>query len=63
MSIDAKMTAIADELRTLTGNTAEMSLDDMANAGASANAEVDSQADLMTQIITALEAKDNSKEG
>lgn len=38
MSVNAKMTAIADQLRALMGGTDALSLDDMATVGANANA-------------------------
>lgn len=57
MSVNTKMTAIADELRTLSGQTEALTLDAMASAGAAANADVSVQADLIAQIQTALEGK------
>lgn len=57
MSVNTKMTAIADEIRTLSGATVAMGLDAMATNIGNANSEIDSQADLLSQIITALEGK------
>lgn len=57
MSVNTKMTAIADEIRTLSGTTVAMGLDAMATNIGNANSEIDSQADLLSQIVTALEGK------
>lgn len=57
MSVNSKMTAIADEIRTLTGVTGTMGLDDMATHVGEANSEVSSQTDLIAQISAALEGK------
>lgn len=57
MSVNTKMTAIADEIRTLSGATGTLGLDAMANNINEANSEVDTQADLIAQITTALEGK------
>ena len=57
MSVNTKMTAIADEIRTLSGTTEAMGLDAMATNVGNANSEVDNQADLISQIVTALEGK------
>ena len=57
MSIHTKMTAIADEIRELSGTTEAMGLDAMATHVSDANDEVDTQADLLAQIQTALEGK------
>lgn len=57
MSVNTKMTAIADEIRTLSGTTGTMGLDAMATNVNSANTKVDSQSDLLAQIVAALEAK------
>ena len=51
------LTAIADEIRTLSGTTSDMSLDAMANNVGEANNEVDIQSDLISQIQTALQNK------
>lgn len=57
MSVKTKMTAIADEIRTLSGTDEAMGLDSMASNINGANTEVDSQAELISQIMTALEGK------
>lgn len=57
MSVNSKMTAIADEIRTLSGTTGTMGLDAMASNVSTANDEVNSQTDLIAQITTALEGK------
>ena len=51
------LTAIANEIRTLTGTTESMSLTDMATNVGNANSEVANQAGLITQIQTALQNK------
>jgi hypothetical protein len=57
MSINSKMTAIANPIRTLKGTSGAMGLDAMAsNLGEVVN-ECDTQADLITQIKTALADK------
>lgn len=57
MSVDSKMTALADEIRTLSGTTGKLGLDSMASNISEANNEVGSQTELITQIKTALENK------
>lgn len=57
MSVKTKMTAIADEIRTLSGSTGTMSLDVMTNNVSIANTEVNAQAVLIGQIVSALEGK------
>ena len=57
MSVNTKMTAIADEIRELSGTTNPMGLDAMATHVADANGEVDEQSELLDQVITALEGK------
>ena len=57
MSVNSKMTAIADEIRTLSGTTDTMGLDAMATNLSEANGEVNRQVDLISQIQTALEGK------
>ena len=57
MSVNSKMTAIADKIRALLGITGAMGMDAMAtNLGEAVN-ECDTQADLIAQIKTALEDK------
>lgn len=57
MSVNTKMTAIADKIRTLSGTTAAMGLDAMASNIENANTTIETQTDLMTQIKTALQGK------
>lgn len=57
MSVNEKMTALADEIRTLSGTTGTMGLDDMKTNVATANADVATEADLIAQIASALEGK------
>lgn len=57
MSVKAKMTAIADEIRELSGISGAMGLDAMATNLGDANDEVVDQADLIAQIASALEGK------
>lgn len=51
------LTAIADEIRELSGTTGTMGLDTMATHVRNANDEISSQSDLLAQIQTALEGK------
>lgn len=57
MSVNAKMTAIADEVRTLAGVADKLNLDDMAAHTHDANTEVGTQENLIEQIRTALQGK------
>jgi hypothetical protein len=57
MSVNEKMTALADEVRALSGITDVMSIDAMTTNVSDANTEVNTQVDLITQIQTALEGK------
>ena len=57
MSVNSKMTAIANEVRKLDGTTAKLGLDEMAVSLSSSNATVNNQKDLIAQIKTALENK------
>lgn len=57
MSINSKMTAIADKIRALLGITGTMGMDAMATNLNSAASEVDSQAALIQQIKSALDGK------
>ena len=57
MSVNTKMTAIANEVRTLSGTTEAMGLDSMASHVGDANTEVGSQGELIAQIAAALEGK------
>ena len=56
-TVNEKMTAIADEIRTLSGKTESMGLDAMATNLNEANAEISNQTDLIAQIMIALEGK------
>lgn len=51
------LTNIADEIRILSGTTNSKSLSKMANDAKEANTEASTQADLITQIASALEGK------
>lgn len=57
MSVNAKMTAIADEIRELSGTAEPMGLDAMAAHVGDANEEVAEQTELIEQIYLALEGK------
>lgn len=57
MSVNTKLTAIADEIRELSGATSKLGLDAMATNLGEANDEVDFQAELLAQIINALDGK------
>lgn len=57
MSINSKMTALADEIRELSGTTTAKSINAMTNDVNAANVEINEQAALITQIATALEGK------
>lgn len=57
MSVNEKMTAIANEVRSLSGVADKLNLDEMAAHTKDANTEVDTQEDLIQQIKTALQGK------
>lgn len=57
MSVNEKMTALADEIRELSGTTTSKSIDAMTSDVDAANAEIAEQAELLEQIATALEGK------
>lgn len=57
MSVNSKMTAIADEIRELSGTTGTIGLDAMATKLDDVNDEVASQAELIEQIVSALDGK------
>lgn len=57
MSVNTKMTAIADQIRTLSGTTEALGLDAMAIKVGDANTEVTTQEELIVQITTMLEGK------
>lgn len=50
MSVNSKMTALANEVRELSGSSAKMGIDDMTTNVSNANEEVDNQTDLIAQI-------------
>lgn len=57
MSVNSKMTAIADEVRALSGTTGALGLDDMASQLNTANGDVTTQISLIEQIQSALRGK------
>lgn len=57
MSVQSKMTAIANKIRTLLGLTGTMNLDAMVTNLDNAQGEVDTQANLISQISVLLEGK------
>lgn len=57
MSVNSKMTAINDQIRTLSGKTGVMGLDAMATNIKDANTEISEQMELIAQISEALENK------
>lgn len=56
-TVNEKMTAIANEVRTLSGTNDTMGLDAMATYVNDANNEIDSQEELLTQVANALQNK------
>lgn len=54
MSVNSKMTALADEIRELSGTSEALGLDAMANHISETNTEVATQADLIAQIQVAV---------
>lgn len=59
MNVNSKMTALADEIRELSGTEEAMGLDAMTNYVDEANTDVATEADLIEQISVALESKAN----
>lgn len=57
MSVNEKMTAVAEGIRGLTGLSQKLGLDAMKDCLDSANGQSAAQADLIGQIKTALEGK------
>lgn len=57
MSVNSKMTAIANGLRKLLGLSGVMGLDDMANNISTAQNEVDTQSNLIAQLSSVLNSK------
>lgn len=62
MSVNSKMTALADEIRVLSGTTEPMGLDDMESHVEDANTNVSTEADLIAQIASALQNKTSASE-
>jgi hypothetical protein len=56
-TVNSKMTALADEIRELSGSTSKKSLEAMTTDVSTANTEIAEQAELLEQIVTALENK------
>lgn len=63
MNVNEKMTALADEIRELSGTTTSKSIDAMTSDVDAANAEIVEQAELLEQIVTALEGKTSGSGG
>lgn len=59
MSVNSKMTALADEIRELSGTSEAIGLDAMTNYVDEANTDVATEAGLIAQISAALEGKSN----
>ena len=57
MSVNSKMTALADEIRELSGTSEAIGLDAMKTHINEANDEVASQVELLAQVVAALEGK------
>ena len=57
MSVNSKMTAICDEVRTLSGETDKLGLDELATRTHEANTEVDTQEELIQRIKISLQGK------
>lgn len=63
MSVNTKMTALADEIRELSGTTTSKSIDAMTSDVDIANTEITQQANLIAQISEALEGKASESGG
>lgn len=63
MSINSKMTALADETRELSGTTTSKSIDAMVSDVDAANTKIAEQTELLEQIMTALEGKAGGPSG
>lgn len=57
MSVNSKMTAVADQIRTLMGRSGKLGLDAMASQVSAANSAVLEQTALLEEAIAALEGK------
>ena len=57
MSVNEKMTALADEVRELGGITDKLVIDEMTVKIGDANTEIDEQASLLVQAVAALNGK------
>lgn len=57
MSINSTMTALADEVRELSGKTGKLTLGNMTDEVASGNETISDQTSLIAQISAALEGK------
>ena len=57
MSVNSKMTVLANEIRELSGTTTSKSIDAMTTDVNAANTEIAEQTELLEQIATALEGK------
>lgn len=62
-TVNEKMTALADEIRELSGITSQLSIDAMTDKVDEANAEVNSQANLITQIKNVVDSLPNAGSG
>ena len=62
-TLSTKMTAIADEIRELSGTTEALGLDAMATNLGEANDEVASQTGLLARVISALDGKASGGSG
>lgn len=57
MAITDKLTAIASHIRTLWGTNERFNMEEMAENIEAANTEINTQSELIAQIISALESK------
>lgn len=63
MSVNSKMTALADEIRTLSGTAEVLGIDAMASNVKNANNEIITQTDLITQIQNVVDNLPDSGNG
>ena len=63
MALINKLTAIADEVRELSGTSETLTLDDMASSIGEVNSEIGTQSDLLDQVVVALEDKASGGSG